>query len=444
MSVHFLRFLVFSAAVMATVAHAGGPPDPGNDIGAYLRETLATACTETVPAPRGVGWRLGDAVLVAEAEGTVRGGPGRLSRIFRLPGGDELRMELIHPGGRLRRVSADYYEAAPNGTLRPAITAFAGGDCRILQGRQIVYGRNGRADLVLLAGDLKTVEYREPYDAPVPPGRDPGGVTVAHVDSGINYTVPVLAARLARNPRGRALGYDFWDLDERPFDGDTGRSPFFPLRHGTRTASILVREAPGARLLPYRYPRPDMTRMATLIEDAALHHVRLVNLSLVSRDFARWAAYHAAARRHPEILFVVAAGNNQRDLDQVPMYPAALPLANQITVTGATDDGRLMRKANWGRRSVDLMVPAEGLLVTGFEGVRERVSGSSYATARVTALAACLLAASPSWGADELKAALLARAIQSADSEMVAHGFLASSAIEERGACPAQVAKSGL
>ena len=172
--------------------------------------------------------------------------------------------------------------------------------------------------------------------------------------------------------------------------------------------------------------------------------MRLVNLSLVSRDFARWSAYHAAARQHPQMLFVVAAGNNGRDLDQVPMYPAALPLANQITVTAATDSGHLMREANWGKRTVDLMVPAEGLLVTGFDGVRARASGSSYATARVTALAACLLAANPSWSVEELKSAIFARVIESADSDLVARGFLANPAIAERGACPKHIAKSGV
>jgi len=356
--------------------------------------------------------------------------------------GGTLTVERIAPGGELRSLTAEYRTGAED---RPHLVAMADLNCLIRDGRRIHYDERGRpAWIEQLDAGLDPIGVALPFNPPVPAGRDPGGILVALIDTGVNYLLPELSDRLARDHSGGLLGYDYWDLDRRPFDADPVRSLYFPSRHGTRTASLVAAEAPIAKIVPYRYPRPDMTRMATLIEDAALHHVRLVNLSLVSRDFARWAAYHAAARRHPEMLFVVAAGNNQRDLDQVPMYPAALPLANQITVTGATDDGRLMRKANWGRRSVDLMVPAKGLLVTGFEGVRERVSGSSYATARVTALAACLLAASPSWAADELKAALLARAILSADSEMVAHGFLANPAIEERGACPGQVAKSGL
>jgi len=356
--------------------------------------------------------------------------------------GGTVTVERIAPGGELRSLTAEYRTGVED---RPRLVAMADLNCAIRDARRIHYDDGGRpAWIEQLDAGLDPVGPALPFNPPVPAGRDPGGVPVALVDTGINYLLPELSDRLARDRSDGLLGYDYWDLDRRPFDADPVRSLFFPSRHGTRTASVVAAEAPIAKIVPYRYPRPDMSRMATLIDDAALHHVRLVNLSLVSRDFARWAAYHAAVRRHPEMLFVVAAGNNQRDLDEVPMYPAALPLANQITVTAATDHGRLMRGANWGRRSVDLLVPAEGLVVIGFDGGRERASGSSYAAARVTALAACLLAANPSWSTDELKAAVLARAIRSADSDLVAHGFLANPAIAERGACPRKAANSGL
>ena len=66
-----------------------------------------------------------------------------------------------------------------------------------------------------------------------------------------------------------AIGTSFWDMDARPFDSHPVRSVFFPQRHGTRTASIIVREAPDTRLVFYRYPRGDMARMRELIAHAA-------------------------------------------------------------------------------------------------------------------------------------------------------------------------------
>ncbi|MCP4392403.1 MAG: hypothetical protein GY802_29195 [Gammaproteobacteria bacterium] len=65
----------------------------------------------------------------------------------------------------------------------------------------------------------------------------------------------------ARDADNRLIGYDFWDMDDRPYDAHPVNSEFFVQRHGTRSASILLREAPAIELVPYRYPRPDMSRM---------------------------------------------------------------------------------------------------------------------------------------------------------------------------------------
>ena len=81
------------------------------------------------------------------------------------------------------------------------------------------------------------------------------------------------------------------------------------------------------------------------------------------------------------------------------------------------------------------MVPAQDLSVIGFDGVAERVSGSSYAAARVTALAACLLAANPEWDVQRLKMEILTLAIPSTGSHQVMHGFIADPTLTDRGAC---------
>ena len=131
---------------------------------------------------------------------------------------------------------------------------------------------------------------------------------------------------------------------------------------------------------------------------------------------------------------MVAAGNHGRDLARHPAYPAGLDLANIIVVTSASAEGRLTPGVNWGRSAVDLMVPGEAVLALDFDGVRRPISGSSYATARVSALAACLLADHPAWSTDELKAAIFGAA-HARGVEQVAHGFLAAEVLGNRGAC---------
>ena len=104
-----------------------------------------------------------------------------------------------------------------------------------------------------------------------------------------------------------------------------------------------------------------------------------------------------------------------------------------MVVTSADAGGALSAGANWGSR-VDLMVHAEGVLALGFDGERRPVSGSSYAAARVSALAACLLAAHPAWRTDQLKAALL-RAAEPVEDGAVAYGLIPDAALGRRGAC---------
>jgi subtilisin family serine protease len=331
-----------------------------------------------------------------------------------------ISIRRIAPGGRLVELHAVYVA-----DKRPELLVIAGADCQVRYGRRIEYSADGRAyEIRFLRADLSDSGAGTLLDAPIPAAPDPGGVAVAHVDSGVNYLLPEIAARLARDADGAALGYDWWDMNPRPFDQDPARSPFFPQRHGTQTASLLLEEAPHARLIPYRYPRPDMARMASLVEAAAKAGARIVTVAMGSTDRAEWQAYEQAVRRHPEMLFIVSAGNDGRDIDREPVYPAALELANQLTVTSAEDDGRLARGSNWGR-AVHLLVPAERRLVTGFDGRRVFASGSSYAVARAGALAACLLGAHPQWSAKELRAAILA------------HGFIPDALERDRGVCAA-------
>ena len=98
----------------------------------------------------------------------------------------------------------------------------------------------------------------------------------------------------------------------------------------------------------------------------------------------------------------------RRRYRRIAIYPASLRLDNLLTVTSSDDSGLPARGSNWGREGVDLAVPAEEVLVTGFDGRVRKASGSSYAAVRVSAVAACLLAAHPEWTASELKSAILA------------------------------------
>ncbi|HAF39754.1 MAG TPA: hypothetical protein DCG72_12265 [Gammaproteobacteria bacterium] len=315
-------------------------------------------------------------------------------------------VQRIAPQGELRRVSVEQF----NSSSRPAVLLVSDQNCQINQARAIRYEDDAAVGLQPLNSELVAEGAEIAMNPPVPTGVDPGGVPVALVDSGVNYLLPEIQSRLGRESDGQMIGFDYWEMDDRPFDSHPARSVFFPQRHGTRIASIILREASSAKILPYRYPRPDMSRMYQLIAHIARSGARIVNMSLGSNHARDWDAFEGAARRHPDLLFIVSAGNNNRDIDIEPVYPASLTLKNMLVVTSSAGDGYPAEGSNWGKENVDLLAPGERIPAIGFSGEGIDVSGSSYAVARITALAARILTENPDLDAMQLKAEILSLA----------------------------------
>lgn len=337
--------------------------------------------------------------------------PRQITVRVALPGGAEIALERRQIQGQLRQFRATLFASAETGPV-PTLLAITDGSCAIQSGRMLRQDGEVWRFLDQLDGDLETLRWTETLQAPWPEGTDPGGVRVAFVDSGLAYDLEPFKNQLARNEAGTPLGYDFWDLDPYPYDGDVARGPFLPIRHGTAVASVFVREAPDAAILPFRYPRPDMDRMDALVDRAAAAGARILAMPLGSRNAGDWAAFADALERH-DMLAIVSAGNNGRDIDQTPVYPAALALDRMITVTSSDQFGQLAEGSNWGATHVDVMLPAERVEIVDFRGASGVASGSSYAVPRLAALAARLLAQTPDMAISDLKSAILARAAPS-------------------------------
>jgi len=265
--------------------------------------------------------------------------------------------------------------------------------CVPTQQRRLIYDDQFEAVelhiINLSDGSIKLVEALNP---PVPElvqnHSEPTAIRAGLVDSGVNYLLPEINQRLARDNQGEIIGFDFWDNDKLPFDVHFGPSPFHISRHGTGTASLLLKEAPFIELVPYRYPRPAMQRMRDLVEHAAANNVHIVGLPLGGNKPDEWQDFAEAALEHPDILFIASAGNNGRNIDNQPVYPAALELPNLLVVTSADDFVVPAEGVNWGRTHVDYMLPAEQQSITNFQGELVQASGSSYAVPRAMAMAA--------------------------------------------------------
>lgn len=265
----------------------------------------------------------------------------------------------------------------------------------------------------------------------VPAGKDPGGVAVAIIDSGVNYTLPAIATRLARNSKGEIVGYDFQDDDRRPFDLVPGQKPGSGGHHGTRVAGIFLREAPLARLIPYRYRAHSFETFGKIVETIATCPARIVIMSLGGYQKRDWQMFRKAALAHPELLFIISAGNDGRNVDEKPIYPSGFKLPNAIVV-GSTDNfGRLPASSNWGPNTVDISTPGEEIETYDHKGAKTYVSGSSFAVPRIAALAARLQEKRPDWNAQDIKKAIIALAGPTPGdrTKRTRHGWIANPAL---------------
>ncbi|MGJ3261323.1 MAG: S8 family peptidase [Rhodospirillales bacterium] len=396
-------------------------PEPARatDAADVLRPVLDIACETPYSDPQRFRRAIDGVRLIEHDVDSFRGAPGRAKTAMLLRDGRRLEVSVLFPGGQLRKIDVELHDD------KPLFSVSLDNGCRINQAREVVYGAGGAAQSIrVYAGDLGTVTDEIALNPAVPDAADPGGVTVGLIDSGVNYTIEPFRNRLARDDEGKLIGRDFWDGDDRPFDIDTGRTPFFPLHHGSAVMSVLIREAPMVRVIPVRYPRPDMAKMADAVAWLADKGVRVVNLAMGSNSREEWQAFNEAARQHPRMLFIISAGNDGRDIDRDPVYPAALGLANAIVVTSSEPDGRLARGSNFGARSVDIMTPGERIPVTDHRGAPGKASGSSFAVPRITALAVRALAANPDWHGPELRDWILKRARPLSGPKQTRYGWI--------------------
>jgi len=281
------------------------------------------------------------------------------------------------------------------------------------------------------------------------------GVTVAVIDTGIDYTHPDLQGRMWVNPgeiRGNGLdddgngyvddlyGYDFANGDSDPKD-DQG--------HGTHVAGTIaaaanndigdyndntglaiIGVAPEAQLMALKFLDAagyGSTSNAIRALDYAINMgVRISNNSYGGSPFEQVmldAINRAADAGH---LFVAAAGNgNWRGIgqnnDSTPSYPASyVPQDGRpdtvIAVAASNSSDGYGGFSNYGATSVDLAAPGVHIWSTyplakdTSDGTNEgyaRKDGTSMATPHVAAAAALVWSASPGLSALAVKDILL-------------------------------------
>jgi hypothetical protein len=234
----------------------------------------------------------------------------------------------------------------------------------------------------------------------LPAGRDPGGVAIAVIGGGIDYTAPDIASRVARDGEGELIGWDMADNDRQPFEVAPVDGRTLLPASGTEMARLILREAGAGRLIPIRISGGDEMGVGRGLAFATLTPAKVV------ASFAAAALTNVKAPFWPLVdaargmIFIVPAGHSGTDRDSVGL-PVAF--ANLLTVTAAASDGTIFRGASWGQSVVDIAVPLGDSVAVGAAAP----ALENAAVARVAAMASRIAATSPALDGAALKARIL-------------------------------------
>lgn len=206
-------------------------------------------------------------------------------------------------------------------------------------------------------------------------------VTIAIVDTGVDYRHPDLAGKLVS-------GYDFVNNDSDPQD-DHG--------HGTHVAGIAAASSNngvgvagvswGARIMPVKVLNSSAGGTYADTADGVIwavdHGAQVINLSLGGTGVASVLADAINYAHSNGAVVVAAAGNTSSNFI---LYPARYPNVIAVAKTNSTDnwDG-----SNYGPE-IDLSAPG-AMIYSTIIGSYDYKSGSSMSTAYVSGLAAILL-----------------------------------------------------
>ena len=271
-------------------------------------------------------------------------------------------------------------------------------------------------------------------------------VSVAIIDTGIDYRHPDLQGNIWKNPGEIAdngkdddgngyiddiYGWDFSNNDNDPMDGHG---------HGTHVAGSIAAATNNGKLIAGVAWQTKMAALKFLSDNgrgstsgaidavaySAAMGFKVSNNSWGGggKSLALKAAIEKAAKAGQ--LFCASAGNSRRDNDRSPHYPSSYDCENIISVAASDSSDRLASFSCYGKNSVDLAAPGVRILSLLPNNKTASWSGTSMATPHVAGAAALIFAVDLNAGYAEVKKAIMSSVdpVKAFEGKMMAAGRL--------------------
>jgi subtilisin family serine protease len=256
------------------------------------------------------------------------------------------------------------------------------------------------------------------------------GVTVAVVDSGVDYTHPDLRDNMWVNSReipnngidddGNGYvddihGWNFVSKNNQP-KTEVGGS-----NHGSHVGGTIgavgnnrigvMGHAPRVKIMALKFLGKSGSGYTSdavkAIDYAVRNGAKVINNSWGSYSKSTAVSQAIDRARAAGVLFVAAAGNSGKNNDSKPFYPASFPQDNVVRVASSTSADKLSSFSNYGAKTVDLAAPGSNIYSTVDGNSYATKSGTSMASPLVSGVLATMVSLRPDLDYRQIKAALL-------------------------------------
>lgn len=250
------------------------------------------------------------------------------------------------------------------------------------------------------------------------------GVVVGIVDSYVDTTHPQLKDRVLINTNeipGNQIDDDGNGVvDDYEVGNFTGIANYtIKNEHGTHVAGIISSNhsgnmkgiAPDASIIPAPFISNDGSgSLGDAIQ--AMNYVVSRGAKVINASWGGSVCVTTLKDAFQEIskkgvIVVVAAGNEGRDLDLNPTYPAAFSIDNQITVGASNMNDYMTSFSNSSFNLVHLSAPGDNIYSTTPNDSYNFLKGTSMAAPFVTGAVAILMSAVPTATPAQIKEALI-------------------------------------